>query len=93
MWACEPAAAALSSVLWVSQASMDNGEYATLHRSPHDLGVFAAESTGTVAKYGMKKKAEAVKRCRDIGKKDMKLNNAMPKMQGASSGPCRCRDM
>lgn len=37
---------------------------------------------GAIQSYGLKKKAEAVKKCRDIGKKDMKLNDAMPKMSG-----------
>jgi hypothetical protein len=37
---------------------------------------------GIVASYGNGKKAVAVKNCRKIGKKDMKLNNAMPKMTG-----------
>ncbi len=32
--------------------------------------------------YGIKKKAEAVRNTRKIGKKDMKLNSAMPKMTG-----------
>ena len=36
--------------------------------------------SGTVAKYGLKKRVEAVKNCRNIGKKDMKFNDAMPKM-------------
>lgn len=40
------------------------------------------DAPGTIAEYGLKKRAEAVKKCRDIGKKDMKLNDAMPKMQG-----------
>lgn len=34
--------------------------------------------TGTMAKYGLRKKIAAVKNCRNIGKKDMKLNTAMP---------------
>lgn len=37
---------------------------------------------GAIQSYGLKKKAEAVKKCREIGKKDMKLNDAMPKMSG-----------
>ncbi|GFZ42802.1 Urease [Saitozyma sp. JCM 24511] len=59
MWGAQPDAAGLNSVVWVSQASIDNG---------------------AIQSYGLKKKAEAVKKCRDIGKKDMKLNDAMPKM-------------
>ncbi|SPO37622.1 probable urease [Pseudozyma flocculosa] len=33
---------------------------------------------GTIASYGLRKKAEAVKGCRSISKRDMKLNNKMP---------------
>lgn len=39
-------------------------------------------TAGTLKEYGIKKKAEAVRNTRKIGKKDMKLNNAMPKMTG-----------
>ncbi|ORY27481.1 hypothetical protein BCR39DRAFT_538206 [Naematelia encephala] len=59
MWGAQPASAGLNSVVWVSQASIDNG---------------------MIEEYGLKKKPEAVKKCRTIGKKDMKLNYAMPKM-------------
>jgi urease alpha subunit len=38
-------------------------------------------STGTVTKYGLHKRIEAVKNCRKIGKKDMKYNDVMPKMK------------
>jgi urease alpha subunit len=41
--------------------------------------------SGSVASYGNLKRAEAVKNCRKIGKKDMKHNNAMPKMTGMLS--------
>lgn len=34
-----------------------------------------------VQKYGLKKRVEAVKNCRDIGKKDMKLNDTLPKIE------------
>ncbi|KAK6907123.1 urease [Kwoniella mangroviensis CBS 8507] len=40
----------------------------------------ASIDTGTIEKYGIKKRAEGVKNCRNIGKKDMKLNNYKPKM-------------
>ena len=36
---------------------------------------------GVVQKYGLQKRIEAVKKCRDISKKDMKWNDAMPKMK------------
>lgn len=38
-------------------------------------------STGAVASYGLRKRVEAVKGCRTIGKKDMKFNAAMPRMR------------
>ncbi len=41
----------------------------------------ASISTGTVQKYGLKKTVLAVKGCRNIGKKDMKFNDVMPKMK------------
>ncbi|KAI9306316.1 urea amidohydrolase alpha subunit [Cunninghamella echinulata] len=34
--------------------------------------------SGKMQSYGLRKKIEAVKNCRNVGKKDMKLNNAMP---------------
>jgi urease len=37
-------------------------------------------SNGTIASYDLKKRIEAVKNCRNIGKKDMKFNDAMPRM-------------
>lgn len=41
----------------------------------------ASIDNGTVATYNLKKRVEAVKGCRSIGKKDMKYNNVMPKMK------------
>ncbi|RAL67934.1 hypothetical protein DID88_008659 [Monilinia fructigena] len=38
-------------------------------------------SSGTIATYGLKKRIEAVKNCRTIGKRDMKFNDQMPKMK------------
>lgn len=35
---------------------------------------------GQIASYGLKKNVVAVKGCRKIGKKDMKNNNALPKI-------------
>lgn len=40
----------------------------------------ASISSGTIASYGLKKRIEAVKNCRNIGKGDMKFNDVMPKM-------------
>ena len=36
---------------------------------------------GIAVKYGLKKRVEPVKNCRNIGKRDMKWNDAMPKMK------------
>jgi urease len=49
-----------TSVVWVSQASIDNG---------------------MVRSYGLRKRVEAVKNCRNITKSDMKYNDLMPKMR------------
>ncbi|KAH1299695.1 Urease [Aspergillus fumigatus] len=49
-----------TSIMWVSQASIDDG---------------------IVQSYGLKKRIEAVRNCRNIGKKDMKFNDVMPKMR------------
>jgi hypothetical protein len=38
----------------------------------------SAKEKGTVAKLGLHKRIEAVKHCRDVGKKDMRLNDALP---------------
>jgi urease len=38
-------------------------------------------------KYGLGKRTVAVKKCRDIGKKDMKHNDWMPSMRGTPSFP------
>lgn len=43
------------------------------------------EWSGMIESYGIKKRAEAVKNCRKITKKDMKHNDATPKMTGESS--------
>lgn len=41
----------------------------------------ASIDTNTVQKYGLKKRIEPVKNCRNIGKGDMKFNATMPKMK------------
>ena len=41
----------------------------------------ASIDTGTVQSYKLRKRIEAVKNCRDIGKKDMKYNELTPKMK------------
>lgn len=35
---------------------------------------------GTIASYNLRKRVEAVRGCRNIGKKDMKLNDSMPQI-------------
>ena len=41
----------------------------------------ASIDSGAVANYHLRKRVEAVKSCRSIGKKDMKYNDSMPKMK------------
>ena len=41
----------------------------------------AAEKAGVKEKYGLKKRVEAVKGCRKVGKGDMKFNDVRPKMK------------
>lgn len=38
-------------------------------------------TSGAVASYGLRKRVEAVRNCRDIGKQDMKFNDSTPKMK------------
>lgn len=35
---------------------------------------------GAIASYGLRKRVEAVRGCRSVGKKDMRYNETMPKM-------------
>lgn len=60
MWGAHPGSAALNSVHFVSEVSIQSG---------------------TVASYGLSKRFEAVRNCRKITKRDMKWNDAMPKMR------------
>lgn len=41
----------------------------------------ASLDTGTVQSYGLRKRVEPVKNCRNISKADMKHNGTMPKMR------------
>jgi len=41
----------------------------------------ASISSGVVKSYGLRKRIEAVKNCRNIGKRDMKFNDVRPKMK------------
>lgn len=50
---------------------------------PQTSILFVSQSSidsGNIASYGLKKRVEAVKNCRTIGKRDMKFNDVMPKM-------------
>ena len=38
-------------------------------------------ASGTIGTYNLRKRVEAVRGCRNIGKKDMKHNDVMPKMK------------
>jgi urease subunit alpha len=40
----------------------------------------AALAAGSVQRYGLTKRLAAVRRCRGLGKRDMKLNDALPKI-------------
>ncbi len=40
----------------------------------------AAAAAGVGARYGLRKRVEPVRGCREIGKKDMKLNDALPRI-------------
>ena len=59
MWGAHPGSAALNSVHFVSQISLDSG---------------------AIASYGLSKRSEAVRGCRNVRKSDMKWNAAKPKM-------------
>jgi len=51
---------------------------------PQTSVLFVSQSSitsGAIESYGLKKTISAVKNCRTIGKKDMKFNDAMPKMR------------
>lgn len=41
----------------------------------------ASINSGVIKSYGLRKRVEAVKNCRTVGKKDMKFNDARPKMK------------
>ena len=49
--------------------------------SHNSVAWVSRRSLDAVGGYGLKKRVEAVKRCRDVGKKDMKWNDAMPRMK------------
>ena len=47
----------------------------------HVTGVRVAFDAGVPARYGLLKRAVAVKGCRDVTKRDMKFNDALPVMK------------
>lgn len=53
-------------------------------RVPSTSIMFVSQASideGIVQTYGLRKRIEAVKNCRTVGKKDMKFNDTMPKMK------------
>ncbi|HEX4796223.1 MAG TPA: urease subunit alpha [Humisphaera sp.] len=51
--------------------------------SAHSIALVSGSSIkdGQLASYGLRKRLEPVRNCRNIGKRDMKLNDATPKME------------
>ena len=49
--------------------------------APVSLALVSRASVKTVNTYGLRKQISAVKNCRGLGKKDMKLNDATPKIE------------
>ncbi|KAL8859220.1 MAG: hypothetical protein Q9178_004323 [Gyalolechia marmorata] len=52
--------------------------------NPRTSITFVSQSSitsGTVGQYGLRKRVEAVRNCRRIGKKDMKYNDSLPRMK------------
>lgn len=75
MWGSIPEAASLNSVLFVSGLSISSGE----HLSQESwINTNSLRPKGTIASYKLRKKPVAVRNCRNIGKKDMKLNDITP---------------
>ncbi|KAL8693489.1 MAG: hypothetical protein Q9218_001678 [Villophora microphyllina] len=57
--------------------------YAHMTYNPRTSVTFVSQASitsGTIQTYGLRKRVEAVRNCRKIGKKDMKFNESMPKM-------------
>lgn len=53
-------------------------------RLPSTSIMFVSQASideGIVQTYGLRKRVEPVKNCRNVGKKDMKFNDTMPKMK------------
>jgi urease len=53
-------------------------------RVPSTSVLFVSQASiehGVVQAYGLRKRLEPVKNCRGVGKKDMRYNDAMPRMR------------
>lgn len=74
MYGAEPEAAAMNSVIFTSQIAIDNGGYRAYPENPLTL-------PGTMRAYDLRKRPVGVHGCRDISKRDMKLNDCMPTME------------
>lgn len=51
---------------------------------PESHILFVSESSitsGNIASYNLRSRVEAVRGCRNVGKKDMRYNDSMPKMR------------
>lgn len=51
---------------------------------PNTSVLFVSASSiesGAIASYGLRSRVEAVRNCRNIGKKDMRYNDSMPRMR------------
>ncbi|KAL9589296.1 MAG: hypothetical protein Q9203_001898 [Teloschistes exilis] len=57
--------------------------YAQMTYNPRTSVTFVSQASinsGAIESYGLRKRVEAVRNCRNIGKKDMKFNGSMPEM-------------
>lgn len=68
-----PTVSDLPLLMLVSQTYVPNTSVTFVSKASIDSGV--------IASYNLRKRVEAVRNCRSIGKKDMKFNDVMPKMK------------
>lgn len=84
MYACKPEAAAHNSISFVSAISIESGEFICSRNQARVVSGIerrcASDSLGTIARFGLAKRVESVRNCRNITKRDMKLNDALPKI-------------
>ncbi|KAK4132557.1 urease [Trichocladium antarcticum] len=89
----KPAMVVKSGVIACAQMGDPNGSISTIQplisrpmfapAVPETSVAFVSQASidsGAVAAYGLRKRVEPVRRCRGIGKADMKFNDAMPRM-------------